>query len=142
MDDPGYAYLYCELLNQVGLTMITLWVKSPHIQMHENVLQKGLYIKVENFGIEVRSQRGFEKREIPIILVVESTTILSLQHLNLFWFQCFSILIFSKNLNLGHSIPDALPTPQRTQRWVQMKHSGSGRRRSRSALPSSQHFEG
>jgi hypothetical protein len=51
--------------------------------MHENVLQKGLYIKVENFGIEVRSQRGFEKREIPIILVVESTTILSLQHLNL-----------------------------------------------------------
>jgi hypothetical protein len=24
MDDPGYAYFYCELLNQVGLNTITL----------------------------------------------------------------------------------------------------------------------
>jgi hypothetical protein len=35
---------------------------------------------------------------------------------------------------------DALPTPWRTQMWVQVKDSG--RRRSREALPSSQHFEG
>jgi hypothetical protein len=41
MDDLSYVYLYCELLDQVGLTMITLHVKSPNIQMHENVLQKG-----------------------------------------------------------------------------------------------------
>ncbi len=35
---------------------------------------------------------------------------------------------------------DALPTPWRTQMWVQVKDIG--RRRSRDALPSSQHFEG
>lgn len=46
MDDPSYVCLYCELLDWVGLTTITLWDKSPHIQMHENVLQKGLYVKV------------------------------------------------------------------------------------------------
>ncbi len=75
--DLGYAYFYCELLNQVGLTMITLWVKSPHIQMHKTVLQKGLYVKVENFGFEVRYQNGFEKGDMPIILMVESTIIVS-----------------------------------------------------------------
>jgi hypothetical protein len=35
---------------------------------------------------------------------------------------------------------DALPTPCRTQMWVQVKDNG--RSRSRDALPSSQHFEG
>jgi hypothetical protein len=35
---------------------------------------------------------------------------------------------------------DALPTPWRTQMWVQVKDSGRGR--SRDAFPSSQHFEG
>jgi hypothetical protein len=39
MDDPSYARLYCELLDWVGLTMITLWVKYPHSQKHENVIQ-------------------------------------------------------------------------------------------------------
>jgi hypothetical protein len=34
---------------------------------------------------------------------------------------------------------DALPTPWRTQMWVQMKGSG---RKSQDAFPSSQHFEG
>jgi hypothetical protein len=38
------------------------------------------------------------------------------------------------------TIDDALPTPWRTQMWVQVKDNG--RRRSRDALPSSQHFEG
>jgi hypothetical protein len=72
MDGSGYAYIYCELLDRVGLTMITLRIKSPHIQMHENVLQKWLYVKVKNFGIEVGSHKGFEKGNIPIILIVES----------------------------------------------------------------------
>jgi hypothetical protein len=45
--------------------------------MHENVFQKRLYVKVENFGIEVRSKKGFEKGDMPIILMVESTIIAS-----------------------------------------------------------------
>jgi len=77
MDDLGCAYLYCELLYQVSLIMITLRVKSPHIQMHENVFQQRLYVKVENFGIEIKSPRGFVKRNMPIIFIGESTTIVS-----------------------------------------------------------------
>jgi len=88
MDDLGYGYLYCKLFDWVGLTIITLLVKSLHIQMHENVLQKGLYVRVEIFKIKARSYNGFEKRDMQMYLIVESTTIVSsispLQHLNLF----------------------------------------------------------
>jgi hypothetical protein len=31
MEDPSYAYLNCDLLNRVALTIITLKVKSSHI---------------------------------------------------------------------------------------------------------------
>jgi hypothetical protein len=47
--------------------------------MHEQ-----LYVKIEIFEIEVKSQRGFENRDMLIILIVESTTLcLSFQHFNL-----------------------------------------------------------
>jgi hypothetical protein len=39
-----------------------------------------------------------------------------------------------------HMIIDALPIPWRTQMWAQVEDSEKGR--SRSMLPSSQHFEG
>jgi hypothetical protein len=35
MEDPGYAYLHCDLLNRAALTTITLIMKSLHINMHE-----------------------------------------------------------------------------------------------------------
>jgi hypothetical protein len=38
MEDPSYAYLHCDLLNRVAMTIITLKVKSPHIDMHEQYL--------------------------------------------------------------------------------------------------------
>ncbi len=38
IDDPSYTYLYCELLGVIGLTTITLRVKSPHIHVHEQLL--------------------------------------------------------------------------------------------------------
>ncbi len=34
MQDPSYAYLHCDLLDKAILTIITLKVKSPHIDMH------------------------------------------------------------------------------------------------------------
>jgi len=110
MDDSSYAYIYCGILNRVGLTMITVQVKSPHIQMHENVFQKWLYVKVNNFGIEVRSQRGFEKGNMPIILTVECITIvLSIITFEPTLIPMFFHLIFSKNLDLGHYNPSFPP---------------------------------
>jgi hypothetical protein len=35
MEDPSYAYLHCDLLDRATLTIITLKVKSPYIEMHE-----------------------------------------------------------------------------------------------------------
>jgi len=35
MEDLGYAYLHCDLLDMVALITITLRVKSPYIELHE-----------------------------------------------------------------------------------------------------------
>jgi hypothetical protein len=74
MDDPGYAYLHYDLLDMAILT-ITLRVKSPHIKMHEQHLQKKLFVRVENFVIESRSKSGFEKGDMHVVITIESTTI-------------------------------------------------------------------
>ncbi len=55
IDDPSYAYLYCELLGVIGLTTITLRVKSPHIRVHEQLFYRGFYVRIENFEIEAKS---------------------------------------------------------------------------------------
>jgi hypothetical protein len=38
MEDPGYAYLHCDLLDMATLTTIILKVKLPYIEMHEQHL--------------------------------------------------------------------------------------------------------
>jgi hypothetical protein len=77
MEDLGYAYLHCLLLNMVTLTTITLKVKLPHIEMHEQYLQKNMFVKVEIFCIQLKSKRGSEKGDMHVIITIESTTIVS-----------------------------------------------------------------
>jgi len=77
MEEPSYAYLHCDLLHRVALTTIILKVKSPHINMHEQYLQKGMFVKVENFCIESKSKRGFEKGDMHVVITIESMTIVS-----------------------------------------------------------------
>jgi hypothetical protein len=38
MEDLGYAYLHCDLLDMTTLSTIILRVKLPHIEMHEQHL--------------------------------------------------------------------------------------------------------
>jgi len=61
LEGLGYAYLDCNLLNRATLIIITLRVKSSHIEMHEHLLQKGMYVRVKNFGIKLKLKRSFEK---------------------------------------------------------------------------------
>ncbi len=68
MEDPSYTYLHYDLRNRVVLTMVTLRVKSPHIEMNEQFLQKGMYIRVGNFGI---CKWGFEKGDMHIVITIE-----------------------------------------------------------------------
>ncbi len=51
MEDLGYTYLHCDLLDKVALTTIILKVKSPNIEMHEQHLQKCMFMRVEFFCI-------------------------------------------------------------------------------------------
>jgi hypothetical protein len=81
MEDLGYAYLHCDLLDKTFLTKITLRVKSLHIEMHEQHLQKGIFMRVENFNIELKSKKGFEKFEkgdMHVVITIKSITIVSL----------------------------------------------------------------
>jgi hypothetical protein len=39
-------------------------------------LQKGVSVRVENFGIESKSKRGFEKGNMHVVITIKSTTIL------------------------------------------------------------------
>jgi hypothetical protein len=61
MEDPSYAYLHYDLLDRVALTIIILRVKSPYIKIHEHQLQKDMFVKVENFGIESKSKKVLKK---------------------------------------------------------------------------------
>jgi hypothetical protein len=86
MEDLGYAYLHCDLLDMGALTTIILKVKLLHVKMHEQHLQKGMFMKVENFGLEPKSKRGFEKGDMHVVIIIELITIVS------------SILIFQLEL--------------------------------------------
>ncbi len=77
MEYPSHAYLHCDLLNRAALTTITLIVKSLHINMHEWYLQKGMFVRVKNFGIELKSKRDFEKDDMHVVITIELTTIVS-----------------------------------------------------------------
>jgi hypothetical protein len=63
MEDPNYAYLHCDLLNKVTLTIITLKAKSSYIEIHKQHLHKGMFVKVEFFCIESKSKMGFGKND-------------------------------------------------------------------------------
>jgi hypothetical protein len=52
-----YAYLHCDLLDKAIQTIIILKLKSPYTNMHEQYLQKGMFVKVENFDIESMSKK-------------------------------------------------------------------------------------
>jgi hypothetical protein len=61
LEDLGYAYLHCVLSNRGVMTIVTLTIKSSHIEMHEHLLQKGIYVRVENIDIGSKFNWGFEK---------------------------------------------------------------------------------
>ncbi len=67
MEDPCYAYLHCDLLDMATLTTIILRVKLPYIEMHEQHLQKCMFVRVKFFSIESMSKRGFEKGDMHVV---------------------------------------------------------------------------
>jgi len=76
MEDLSYAYLHYDLLDR-ALTTMTLRVKLLHIKMHEQHLQKRMFVKVNFFGIESKFKTGFEKGDMHVVITIKSTTIMS-----------------------------------------------------------------
>jgi hypothetical protein len=70
MEDPCYAYLDCDLLDNATLTMITLKVKLTHIKMNEHHMQKCMFVKVKKFRFESKSKRGFEKGDMHLSISI------------------------------------------------------------------------
>jgi hypothetical protein len=95
----GYAYLHYDLLNMASLAIIILKAYSPHIKMHEQLLQKGMYVKVENFGIELKCKRGLEKSDMHVVITIELTIIVSLISI----FQPKLVFMFSTWIPFGTS---------------------------------------
>jgi hypothetical protein len=90
MKNLGYAYLHYNSLDMATLTIITLRVKSPYIKMHEPHLQENMFVKVDNFGIQSKFKRGFEKGDMHVVITIESTTIM----LSILAFQPKLILMY------------------------------------------------
>jgi hypothetical protein len=53
MEDQSYAYLQCDFLDKAVLTIIIFGDKSLHINMHEQYLQKGMFMRVNFFDIKL-----------------------------------------------------------------------------------------
>jgi len=79
IEDLGYAYLHCNFLDKVALT-ITLRMNLSYIDMHEQHLQKGMFVRVNFLGISSKSKKGFEKDDMHVVITIELRTILSLIH--------------------------------------------------------------
>jgi hypothetical protein len=77
MEDVSYAYLHYDLLDRETLTTIIFKIKSLHINMHEQYLQKCMFVRVKIFGIESKSKRVFEKGDMHVVIIVKSMTIVS-----------------------------------------------------------------
>ncbi len=78
--------------------------------MHEQHLQKCMFMKLEYFGIKSNSKRGFKKGDMHVVVEIESTTIVS----SIFAFQPKLIPIFFtwiplKNLKILFKIGGPLP---------------------------------
>jgi hypothetical protein len=77
MENPSYAYLHFDLIDRAILTTIAFKVKSLHIEIHEQHLQKTMFVKVEKFNIKLKSKRGFEKGDMHVVITIELITIVS-----------------------------------------------------------------
>jgi hypothetical protein len=96
--DPSYAYLQYDLLDNVVFITIILSAKSPHIELCEQHLRKGMLVKVNNVGIESKFKKVFEKGDIHVVIIIQLTTIvLSIIRFHLSWLN----YVFSHGFHEG-----------------------------------------
>ena len=69
-----FPYLHCDVINRLGLTTVTVSLKTPEIEQHQARFHIGLVLHIENFGVSLKSEKSFEKGDMPIAIKIESIT--------------------------------------------------------------------
>ena len=72
--DVKHPYVHCDLLDRAGYTTITVSLVRPQIEQHEGKLNVGSFVRIENFGVANKSEKSFEKGDMPVVMKVQSTT--------------------------------------------------------------------
>ena len=53
---------------------MTVSLKSPEIEQYQAKFHVGSVLRIENFGVSLKSKKSFEKGDMPVAIKVESTT--------------------------------------------------------------------
>jgi hypothetical protein len=76
LEDPSYVILHCNLLDNATLTTIVSKMKSPRMELHDHFLPKKHVCEGRKFWCRIKILKGFEKNDVPIIITIESMTIM------------------------------------------------------------------
>ena len=53
---------------------MTVSLKSPEIEQHQARFHVGSVLCIKNFGVSLKSEKSFEKGDMPVAIKIESTT--------------------------------------------------------------------
>ena len=53
---------------------MTVSLESPEIEQHQAKFHVGSVLYIENFGVSLKSEKSFEKGNMPVVIKVESIT--------------------------------------------------------------------
>ena len=72
-----FAYLHCDVIDRSSLTTMTMSLKSLEIEQHQTKFHVGLVLRIENFGIPLKSEKSFEKGDMRVAIKIESTIVVN-----------------------------------------------------------------
>ena len=73
-----HKYLHCDLIDRNDFTTVILNIHKDEIPRHEAKIRVGGFICIENFGVSKKSKKSHEKGDVPFVLKVQSTTIVTI----------------------------------------------------------------
>jgi hypothetical protein len=58
------------LINKASFTTIIVSLRNPQIKQHEAKLHIGSFVQIKKFGMANKSEKSFDKGDMPIVLKV------------------------------------------------------------------------
>jgi len=60
-----HSYLHCNLVDGECLITITMTIAGDVTHHNEEKIRRGVYVRVENFGVKRKHIGDFQKRDMP-----------------------------------------------------------------------------